>query len=216
MRQTSNQSQWIGGDSLGRIGSGKHSWFSFSLIRSYNVYGAFRLKDCDLRADRLQEESQISPGWLMVETEIFPLARWQEGVKYRSLSQALNTQKKQWCPIKPWSCNYEEFCSLYLFVGHLFLLLLQIISTDVRFTLLSPLWGVSLLTGMSRRGVEEMGVIRNFLSLPCSMGFPGDTGFLGGYKDRESACMRETWIHSLVGMIPWRGEWLHSPVFWPA
>ena len=115
MRQTSNQSQWIGGHSSGRIGSGKHSWFSFSLIHSYNVYGAFRLKDCDLWENSLQEESQIPAGWLMVEIEIFPLERWQEGVKYRSLSQALNTQKKQWCPIKPWISNYEEFCSLYLF-----------------------------------------------------------------------------------------------------
>ena len=180
MRQTSNQSQWIGGHSSERIGSGKHSWFSFSLIHSYNVYGAFRLKDCDLWENSLQEESQIPAGWLMVEIEIFPLERWQEEVKCRSLRQALNTQKKQWCPIKPWISNYEEFCSLYLFFGHIFLLLLQIISTDVHFTLLSPLWGVSLLTGMSRLGVEEMGVIQNFLSLPCSMGFPGGTDFLGG------------------------------------
>ena len=142
MRQASNQSQWIGGHSLGSVGSGKHSWFSFSLIHSYNVYGAFRLKDCDLWGDSLQEESQIPPGWLMIDIEIFPLARRQEGVKYRSLSQALNPEKKQWCPIKPWICNYEEFCPLYMFIGHIFLLL-QIISTDVHLTLLSPLWGVS-------------------------------------------------------------------------
>ena len=63
MRETNNQSQWIGGHSLGRIGSGKQSWFSFSLIHSYSVYGAFRLKDCDLWEDSLQEESQIPPGW---------------------------------------------------------------------------------------------------------------------------------------------------------
>ena len=27
--------------------------------------------------------------------------------------------------------------------------------------------------------------------------------------------MRETWIQSWVGKIPWRREWLPTPVFWP-
>ena len=35
-------------------------------------------------------------------------------------------------------------------------------------------------------------------------------------KVKNPPATQETWIHSLVGKIPWRGEWLHSPVFWPA
>ena len=43
----------------------------------------------------------------------------------------------------------------------------------------------------------------------------------GGSDGKESACnardhaMRETWFSPWFGKIPWRREWLLTPVFWP-
>ena len=31
---------------------------------------------------------------------------------------------------------------------------------------------------------------------------------------KNSLAMRETWVQSLGGKIPWRREWLPTPVFW--
>ena len=38
-------------------------------------------------------------------------------------------------------------------------------------------------------------------------------GFPGGPDDKEFACNKETQVRSCVGMIPWRREWLLTPVF---
>ena len=32
---------------------------------------------------------------------------------------------------------------------------------------------------------------------------------------KNPPAMWETWVLSLVGQIPWRWEWLPTPVFWP-
>ena len=41
-----------------------------------------------------------------------------------------------------------------------------------------------------------------------SMNIPQFIGFPGGSAGKESA-------YSVVGKIPWRREWLPTPVFWP-
>ena len=41
-------------------------------------------------------------------------------------------------------------------------------------------------------------------------GFPGDS------DDNESPAMQEFWVQSLVPKVPWRQEWLATPVFFLA
>ena len=39
--------------------------------------------------------------------------------------------------------------------------------------------------------------------------------FLMAQLVKNMPAMRETWVQSLVGKIPWRRERLSTPVFWP-
>ena len=41
------------------------------------------------------------------------------------------------------------------------------------------------------------------------------TGILVAQKVKNPPAMQVTWVQSLVGKIPWRREWLCTPVFWP-
>ena len=48
------------------------------------------------------------------------------------------------------------------------------------------------------------------------MGLPiAILGFPGGLDAKVSATMQETQVQSWVGKIPWRREWLPTPVFLP-
>ena len=38
-------------------------------------------------------------------------------------------------------------------------------------------------------------------------------GFPDGSDRKESACNAETWVRSLVWKIPWRREWLPTPIY---
>ena len=40
-------------------------------------------------------------------------------------------------------------------------------------------------------------------------------GFPGGSDGKETACNQETQVHLWVGKIPWRRQWLPTPVFLP-
>ena len=43
-------------------------------------------------------------------------------------------------------------------------------------------------------------------------GCAGSWVFPGSSEGKESACSVETWVHSLVGKIPWRRTWQPTPV----
>ena len=47
------------------------------------------------------------------------------------------------------------------------------------------------------------------------MGFSEFGGFPDSSVGKESACMWETWVRSLVGKSPWNRERLPTPVLWP-
>ena len=49
----------------------------------------------------------------------------------------------------------------------------------------------------------------NLVVIICYLGFPGSSVV------RNPPAMQETLVQFWVGKIPWRREWVPTPVFWP-